>query len=365
MGFESGSVSFRMLFMPQGLPPDAVARFAGHALPPLDALGAEPLHGWVTSRHLLDSRITDETAVVAGYPRITLCKAERKIPAALLRAECRMLELADMAASESTFVPRARRTEIKQEVIERLLPTMPPALTGIPLVFFPDRDLLFAGATSDKQQDSVVLNLRETLGVAPVPASPEAIALKRFGMNARDLAPTSFSDELEDTLAGDSLGQDFLTWLWFYSEVKGGMVNTDRGRFAAAIDGPLTFVLEAEGAHVTQLRRGAPMVSAEAKTALQAGKKLSRAKVLLARGDDAWQFTLGADDFTFRSAKLPKGEAVDPVSRFQERMLAMETMRFAVDAFFEVFVQRRFDRDAWGTTVGEIRSWVSDRVTRI
>jgi recombination associated protein RdgC len=179
------------------------------------------------------------------------------------------------------------------------------------------------------------------------------------------LKPASFSDQLEDQLAGDSLGQDFLTWLWFHSEVRGGMTSTDRGRFAAAIDGPLTFVLEGDGAHVMQLRKGSPLVSAEAKTALESGKKLSQAKVLMARGDDAWQFTLGAGDFTFRSTKVPKGEGLDPVSRFQERMMALDTMLVAFHSFFGEFLAQRFDPERWAVTLADMRRWVAERMTRM
>lgn len=365
MGFESGSISFRMLYMPGGLPSDFVTRFAASSLPPIDTLGHDEISGWVTSRHLLDSRITEESVVIAGYPRVTLCRAERKIPEALMRAECRMLELAELAATERSSVPRERKTEIKKEVIERLLPQMPPTLTGIPIVYDSDRQLVYAGATSDKQQDALVIALRETLGVSAVPLTPEALALKDWELNARDLKPTSFSEQLEDQLAGDSLGQDFLTWLWFHSEVRGGMTSTDRGHFAAAVDGPLTFVLEGDGAHVMQLRKGSPLVSAEAKTALESGKKLSQAKILMARSDDAWQFTLGAGDFTFRSTTVPKADGLDPVSRFQERMMALDTMLLAFNSFFGEFLSQRFDPGRWAETVTGMRGWVADRMTRI
>ena len=87
MPFEGGSVSFRMFFLPREMPADAVQRFQKNAVPPLDGLKADPLHGWVTGRHLLDRQITEDTASYGGYLRMTLMQAARKIPVSLFRRE--------------------------------------------------------------------------------------------------------------------------------------------------------------------------------------------------------------------------------------------------------------------------------------
>jgi len=98
VAFESGAVTCRMFYVPGGLPDDVIDRFAAAAAPPVLDMGREPIEGWVTSRHLMDGHITDESATVAGYLYLYLMQAERKIPPALLRAECRMRELAEMQA---------------------------------------------------------------------------------------------------------------------------------------------------------------------------------------------------------------------------------------------------------------------------
>ncbi len=365
MGFESGSISLRMYVLPAALPRDAVARFARHAMPPLDAIGREPATGWVTGRHLLDRHITEDSARLAGFLRLTLTKAERRIPGALLRAECIMEELAELQASGHDTLPRARRMEIRRGVVERLLPTMPPTLSGIPWVYDEGAGVLYAGATSDKQSDAFVLGFRNSTGVAPVPVTPEVAALKWHKRNARDLTPCSFTDEIEDALAGASLGQDFLTWLWFYSETAGGTLDTDVGTFAAAVEGPLMFVMEGAGAHVALLRKGSPELSAEAKTALVSGKKLARAHLTLASGDTAWTCTLDATDFVFRSIRLPREEALDAVSRFHSRVVALGTLRDAFLAFFDRFVRQRFDPAAWRGVCDEMKQWVRDRQGRM
>lgn len=364
MGFESGGVSFRMFYLAGSMPEDAVRRFSKHAAAPLDTLGRDAINGWVTGRHLLDRTITAETAYVAGYLRLTLMKAERKIPEALLRAECFMEELAELQARGVQFLKREVRSEIRRAVTERLLPNMPPSLQGIPFVHDSRADLVYVGATAEKQVEAFVIHFGHTTGVTLVPVTPEAAALKRLRVNVRDLDPTSFSPECEDELASDNLGQDFLTWLWFHSEARGGAVRLDDAEFAAAIEGPLLFVNEGDGAHEALLRRGTPLVSTEAKTALLGGKKLRCARLTLARGDEMWTCALDAESFTFRGLKMPKGDAVEPVGRFQERMLALDTFREALLGFFDAFLKERSEPARWKATRKEIHAWVAGRTAK-
>ena len=318
MSFESGSATFRMFYLAQPLPRDYIDRFARKAAPPIKTLGNTPIRGWVTGRHLLDNKITQETALHAGYLRLTLMQAERKIPESLLRAECRMEELARMQAEGRAELDRRTRSEIRKEITERLLPTMPPQLKGMALVHSPESDFLYAEATSDKQLDALEANFRETMGFGLIPASPVHAAAHRLRRDIRDLPPSSFSPDCEDDAVDNNPGQDFLTWLWFTSECRGGILKLKDGQtYAMMIEGPLTFVLEGQGAHETVLRHGTPELSVEAKIALLGGKKLRRAKLRLARGQETWQTTLEADQFIFRSLKLPEGEKLDPVSRFQ------------------------------------------------
>ncbi len=350
--------------MPHGMPEDSVKRFSRHAAPPLDHLGREAVRGWVSGRHLLDREIDEDNAFLCGYLRLTLMKAERKIPDALLRAECQIQELSELRDQGGSGLRRDRRLAIRKEVLERLLPQMPPTLTGISMVYDGNAELLLAGAVTDKQTESLSNALRETLGEAPIPLTAATAALKRKKVNVRDLDPVSFTPELEDELAGDHLGQDFLTWLWFYSEASGGLLDTDRGTFAVVLQGPLTFVMEGEGAHEALLRKGQPLVSNEAKAALLGGKKLAAARIILARGNEQWETMLDADRFAFRGLKFPKGQPLDPVSRFQERMNGVETFREGFLALFDRFLDDRADPAAWKSIRKDIHGWVTGRTAK-
>lgn len=373
MAFESGSVSFRIFYVPRPLPKDAIERFYNHAAPPIDTLSDGTIHGWVTGRHLLDRNITDDTATYGGFLRLTLMQAERKIPESLLRAECKMEELAQMQAQGVDRLGGTARREIRRSIEARLMPQMPPQLKGIHFVYDARNELLYTSALSDKQVDAFQVHFATTVGFSLIPATPEMAAMKRSQVNVRDWDPTSFSPEREDTEVSNDPGLDFLTWLWFVAEGRGGQLKIeDVGEIAVMIEGPLMFVIEGFGAHEAVLRKGEPLLSAEAKTSLLVGKKLRRAKVTLANSDVSYSFTLDAIPLTIRGLKLPenstdgKGERIrlDPISRFQERMDQLDFFQKAFFGFYDRFVSERRDSKKWAATLKEIHAWVTDRKTR-
>jgi hypothetical protein len=364
MAFESGSVSFRLFLLAQPVAEEAVKRFAKHALPPLDSLGEGKVAGWVTGRHLLDRHVTADTAHYGGYLRLTLVGAERKIPTALFRAECKMEELAQLAASGNERLSARARSEIRESVTSRLLPTMPPQLKAMPFVAEAEGERLWATALSDGQVEDFAMQFGQAAGITPIPLTPEAAAARRkIDVRQWDLA--CYSPEAEGEPVSDRVGHDFLTWFWFVAEARRGLVKLpDLGEFGLLLEGPLTFVMEGGGAHEIVLRKGEPRVSAEAKAALLAGKKLKRAKIAFARGDEIWSCALDADSFAFRGLKLPQTEQLDAVSRFQDRMRLLETFCDVFYGTFDQFAQERNDAKRWPDTLKEIRKWIAGRYSR-
>ena len=108
MSFESGTVSLRMFTLPRRFEDGVIERFADHSLPPLESLGEDMIIGWVTGHHLFDRTITEDTAYPSGYLRLTLVKAERKIPSSLLKAELKQEELLRLEMKQADYVSRHR-----------------------------------------------------------------------------------------------------------------------------------------------------------------------------------------------------------------------------------------------------------------
>ncbi|MEI6082736.1 MAG: recombination-associated protein RdgC [Verrucomicrobiota bacterium] len=366
MSFESGSVAFRMFYLAHPLPQDAVERFAKHAAPPLKSIGIEVAQGWVGGRHLLDVPITEDNAIYAGYLRLVLLKAERKVPTSLLRAECMLEEVAYMRAENKPFVDRKTRSEIRKQILSRLLPDMPPTLKGIPFVYDARARLVYAGALSESQTDVFTFHFHNTTGIKLIPVGVATAAAERQRVDVRDWARTSFSPEVMDEEMEDAPGLDFLTWVWFVSEARGGIFKSKEfGDVGVALEGPLLFTRAGAGAHEITLRKGLPTVSAEAKTALLSGKKLRRAKLLIARADEAWSVSFDTELFVFRSLKMPEPkEVLEPVSRFQDRLLKLDAFRCILLELFDRFLAERSDAKKWNAAQKEIHQWAADRSTR-
>lgn len=361
MGFESGSLSFRMFYLAGTLPDTIHEKFADDVLGSVDRLLDEELHGWVGSRHLLDREIHAGSAWPSGFLRLTLCQAQRKIPTSLLRAECRMEELAWMQAEHRDYINRQQKSEIKQQVIERLLPTMPPQLKGIDFCYDSKAKILYASALSDAQLDAFQLNFTKTTEAKIIPVDPVAAAWTEARCRADQWPRWSFAaEQWADTMPG----REFLMWLWFMSEAKGGVVSLPGGgTFSVMVEGPLLFDHEEQGE--AAIRKGEPMMSAETRAALLSGKKLRKAKLTLARSDEEmWTCILDADTFVIRSLKLPKTEAIDAAGRFQERMEMIDTFRQAFLGLYSTFATLRDGAKSCAVLDLEMKAWMAARPSR-
>jgi hypothetical protein len=221
-------------------------------------------------------------------------------------------------------------------------------------------DLLLAGAMSDSQIDNLVRFIRGSLNFTPALVTSESYALKVKQVNVNDLEPASFSpDETIEPDVEVNLGMEFLTWLWFYWDTDGGNVHIKpQPPFGFMLEGPLTFYRQGQGAHEAILRKGTPLNSREAGIALMCGKKLKRAKFIMAQGDQSWSVTID-DDLCFRSLGLPKIQQFDAAGSFLERMMTVETFWKSFLSLYERFLDIRKNRQKWSETVAAMRDWTS------
>jgi hypothetical protein len=361
MPFDSGPLTLTVAHLPRPLPEDALQRFADKAAAPLTGLLDTPQIGWVSGRHLLETRIDDETAFAGGHLHLHLRTAQRKIPVSLLRAECRMEELAHMRANETPYLSRKDRGEIKQSIIDRLLPDMPPTITGLPFVVDARHQRLYIGAAAPKVVDGFLAFFYEAFKFEPTVFDADAAVEILLGVHPDSLPILQFSEEAITSDIEATLGRDFLTWLWYYQECHGGEFSVGEfGRFAVMIDGPLAFAGDGQSALESVVRKGTPTRSAEAKASMTVGKKLRSAKVTLVRDEEAWVFTLDGDRFAFRGLTLPAGEALDPHSKFQERIMFLHIFFEALTELLRLYTSAIGSDAALATTVPSLRRWVKE-----
>lgn len=164
------------------------------------------------------------------------------------------------------------------------------------------------------------------------------------------------------------LGQEFLTWLWWKSEERGGTVFLP-GR------GDITLVFEkhmllefGEGESSEKLVcTGLQAELQEARTGLQVGKKLEQARIQIVHADHEYNFTLAAALMEFRNVKLPKtagsestksNDPEETEGMILERIYLFEELVRLVNELFAVFLELRVAEE-WRDELQKIRQWVS------
>lgn len=344
---------------------EALEAFAGQSIPPIETLNVEPISGWATSRFLLDREITDETCRADKYLRVNFAKAERKVPKSLLTAYCRMEELAVMKERGLQALSRKEKARIKDEMKKRMLPKMPPQLTGSDVALDLPARRLYTDATSPSRIEKLELLLAQTLHTAMVPLDPAGAAVRLFGVQPEDLAPVVFSPKPNGDFVVNNVGFDFLTWLLFCNETNRVSFDLGGGQrdVRVALDGPVALRLEAQGAHRVALRDGAPLGGVECQAALLAGKKISSIKMAIQLGpEDVYSAVVDGASFSFHSLKPPALDANrDAREVFVDRMRQLQVFADAFYALFGLFLRERTDADVWARTIRDVREWLPKR----
>ncbi len=360
MPFERGSFSFAMFEVAEDFPENLLDLFAAKKAGSLDSVTAEPQIGWVTGHHLLDTTIDEASAQMGGSYFLMLRQAVRKMPSSLLNAICRREEQAYMRANNLEYVSGKIKKQIKEEALEKHLQKMPPALSGIPVVIEPHQKLLYVGATSRTQIEFFIDQFYQTTKMEPLQLTPGLLLEREFQVTGASFPVLSLTGTIEEE---PSIGRDFLLWLWFYSETEGKLQHEQYGEFDLMIEGPLTFAGDgdARGAGEMTVKKGdSPLRSAEAKAALEVGKKLRKAKLTLTRANQIWSGTFDADQFAFGSFKLPEGEEMNADEVFAERVLNLSIFREALVAYFHKFAETMMGMD-FPETEKAIREWAKNR----
>lgn len=162
-------------------------------------------------------------------------------------------------------------------------------------------------------------------------------------------------------------GQEFLTWLWWKSEERGGSVHiSDRGDATVVFEKHMLLEYGEGESSEKLICSGLQAEMKEARTGLKMAKKLEQARIRLVMGDMEWLFTLAGAMMEFRSVKLPKTAKSDTApsdnqeeteGMILERIYLFEELMKIVDDLFRSFILVRLSPE-WHQEIEKIRNWV-------
>ncbi|MDR3631591.1 MAG: hypothetical protein P4L42_14815 [Desulfocapsaceae bacterium] len=168
------------------------------------------------------------------------------------------------------------------------------------------------------------------------------------------------------------LGQEFLTWLWWKSEERGGSVALPgQGDISIIFEKHMLLEYGEGEANEKLICRGLQTELKEARTGMSIGKKLEQARLRLEQDQHEWSFTLAAGSMEFRNVRLPKtaeSEEGDPVNNkaetegmILERVYLFEELIRIVTDLFRMFLEIRIGAQ-WREEILKMRNWVNTSV---
>ena len=163
------------------------------------------------------------------------------------------------------------------------------------------------------------------------------------------------------------LGQDFLTWLWWKSEERGGTIAVPGIGDIAVVFEKHMLLEFGEGEYSEKLVcTGLQTELKEARTGLLMGKKPEQARIQIVNDTYEWSFTLAAALFEFRNVRLPKTAVTEQETdnreaemegTILERIFLFEELVRLVNDLFRMFLDVRTGGN-WPTELEKIRSWI-------
>jgi hypothetical protein len=165
------------------------------------------------------------------------------------------------------------------------------------------------------------------------------------------------------------LGQEFLTWLWWKSEERGGSIALPGEGDIIVVFAKHMLLESGEGESAEKLIcTGLQAELREARTGLQMGKKLEQARIVINHNSYEYGLTLAAALMEFRNVRLPKtaeseddgkmggNEALEGM--LLERIYLFEQLVMLVHGLFRLFLSVRLSAK-WPEELIKIRTWVA------
>ncbi|MGQ9649578.1 MAG: hypothetical protein ACUVXJ_05680 [Phycisphaerae bacterium] len=385
MAFDSGSISFKRFFV-SGQRPRQVDEALLEQLA-TKAIGADSIQtadhseiGWATGEHILDTEFGFAKNVVADGLYFALRIDTNKPPTELVRSYQKINEQAMLQATGREFLSKAQRREAKEQALARLDSEAKSGafkrMKQIPVFWDLPRNELYFGSAGNAAAESLMLLFRETFDRGIVAASAGEIAARWAAASGEsrlfeDCRPAHFVTPPEgagEASAGhgdegrtnDFLGTEWLTWLWYATQVESPTITTARS-------GAVTVLFE----KLVQMRcafrlSGTVAVSSDSPTrlpealvALSGGKLPVRTAMQIEAQGNTFSFAVRGDAMVFSGVQLPPPEDANSARAvFEDRIAKLRDLIDAGDGLYTVFLKRRLS-SKWPQTLSAMRAWIA------
>ena len=382
MGFFYGRVSC-LRFKVSGTAPrtfdeEHLDRLADHKAGKQRIASADGIEvGWTGGDHILDTDFGLEKNIINDALHFELRIDVEKLPSDLMRAYYAVELKALTKGNKSGFPSVKQKREAKESARDRLeeegkdgrfrkrkcLPVFWDRLTN---------EVLF-GATSIAHVDRLCSLFEQTFQreLECVTAGPRAFHLAEVHGRTRqvdDSAPSAFipgitpSDVawIADESSRDFLGNEFLLWLWYFTEAESDTLKlADDSEVTVMLARSLTLECpRGQTGHETISHEG-PTRLPEARRAIQSGKLPRKVGLTMVRHDQQYELAIHAETLAIASAKLPAmpEEVTDARAKLDERATQIRGLLESLDLLYDAFGKKRFGKE-WETELTAMQKWL-------
>ena len=374
MGLLKGTLTFSRYRLLGPLPKnfhDFISRqIKHHAFRELSAATEEKSAGWTSLENVLDTHFEYANYAVGDYLAFSLRLDRKAIPPSLMRIKLLEAEKKTLSAKGRKGLSKGEKDEIKERVRLDLLSKTYPVPSFFDVCWSLSQNWVFFGSLSSKVIEEFESLFKKTfnLPLSPlVPWDPKMIdrSLAEKIASLKDGVFLNPQNVEEGKSGAPLLGREFLTWLWFKSEERGGAIQIP-GMGDVEVAFARRLVLESGGGEYSEsiVCQGLHAGLKEGKAGVQEGKKVKEARIQLGMGPDRFEFTLKADQFQFQTLRLPSGMGMEEEGeeekggRILERVYLIEKATQIVDQLFSLFLKKRLSPQWSGEEIPRIKKWV-------
>ena len=370
MGFLNSSCSFTRFRVidpvPDGLWAEIPQLLKNGAFLDIDESAESQADGWVSFDDYLDTTWQAGPPQKGAYMAFSLRVDIRRIPAGVVRKHLVLALKREKAENEKNgkkFISRERRKELKEQVQLSLRRRFLPVPGEFNVIWNTANNEIWFASTQTKMLELFAQRFLDTFKLHIEQQIPRYLALSMLGKESEEAIHDA--DSVDYTMDG-ILGQEFLTWLWFQSDVAPSFFRTDDGQpFQVSMEKRVT-VTGGEGSEreTTSVSANIDSSLSEARLGLHRGKKVTSALICLMKDDFGFDVSVKAADFSLNSLKTPKIDKSDrdddPDSLFLEKVFLIETAVTLLDSLYRQFLGLRLDKDKWKKTTDEMMKWMGE-----
>lgn len=167
---------------------------------------------------------------------------------------------------------------------------------------------------------------------------------------------------IEKVKGTEFLGREFLLWLWYNSEVRGGTYKIDDDNVELYVDKKIVLRHDDdEGTEKITCTGDNPHLK-EARFALMEKKQVVESHLRLKVEDNEYSFTIDSEWMNLKAFKSPRVKQdlkEDPEGIFYEKMFLVEQAQAAIDTIYTQFIELRLSPE-WNDSVKPaLLNWIS------